>query len=341
MFLKHQQPLISILMPCKNAETYLSDCLQSITSQSISNWELIVVDDNSNDRSYKILEKWSQKIKSIICIRNTGSGIIDALRLAYSHSKGDLITRMDADDIMTTDKLKTMSEQLINAGQGYVATGKVEYFRNDKPLGNGYIKYAEWLNRLSSAGTNYTDIYKECVIPSPCWMIYREDFDKLKGFESEKYPEDYDLVFRMYMHNIKVIPCKDIILHRWRDHSERASRNDNNYTDNRFLELKVNYFIEIDKKDEDNLVLWGAGTKAKNIAKRLINKNIEFEWITNNKHKIGHNIYGKTIYDTATLKVKANTKIIVAVANPKEQIDIKSTVDSIVLSDRQILYWFC
>ena len=132
-------------------------------------------------------------------------------------------------------------------------------------LGDGYQKYQDWLNYLSATGNNFTEIYKECVIPSPSWMMHRGDFDAIGGFKSHIYPEDYDLAFRMYKAAYKVMPC-DQVIHRWRDYPTRTSRTDDNYADNRFLNIKVHYFLDIDYRPTQQLVLWGAGKKGKQIA---------------------------------------------------------------------------
>ena len=67
---------------------------------------------------------------------------------------------MDSDDIMPTEKLKSMSQELINHGRGYVSIGIVKYF-SDSGISDGYHKYESWLNRLTLSGTNYNEIYKE------------------------------------------------------------------------------------------------------------------------------------------------------------------------------------
>ena len=88
-------------MPVKNAAPFLTECLDSIISQSYENWELLAVDDGSSDDSLQILKNYEQFDQRITAYRNDGVGIIDALRLAYNYSQGGMITRMDADDIMT------------------------------------------------------------------------------------------------------------------------------------------------------------------------------------------------------------------------------------------------
>lgn len=326
------QPLISILMPVKDAGAYLKECLHSIQFQSEANWELMAVNDGSTDNSLRLLENFAQEDERIRVLENHGLGIIDALRTAYAASTGQMITRMDADDRMAPDKLEVLSRNLLYEGEGQLATGLVEYF-SENELGDGYRKYEQWLNGLTLAGKNYEDIYKECVIPSPCWMVWREDLDRCGAFGPDTYPEDYDLCFRFYQQGLRVIPCSEV-LHHWRDHASRTSRNHPNYADNRFLELKLNWFLKLDHAPQRPLVLWGAGAKGKALAQQLAAKEIPFTWVCNNPKKIGHTIYGVQMQATHTLADMADPQIIVSVANPQEQEELK-----LLLGKRA--YFFC
>jgi len=285
-----QEPLISILIPFKNTEQYLLECVDSILKQSYTNWEVIAINDNSTDKSKGIMDNYATKDKRIKTYTNTGSGIIEALRLAFSHCKGDYITRMDSDDIMTPNKLKVMVNSLLKHGEKHIAVGQVSYF-SSSGISNGYDRYEKWLNKLTAKGNNYTEIYKECTIPSPCWMAAREDFENSGGFTPNRYPEDYDLAFRFYENGLQCIPC-DEKLHLWRDYDTRTSRTSEHYAQNYFLDLKIHYFLKLNYDADRPLIIWGAGAKGKSIAKALISKKIDFHWLCNNPNKIGKDIYG-------------------------------------------------
>lgn len=326
--------MISILISVKNEEKHLLGCLESIQNQSLKNWELILVDDHSLDQSFTMMEKWAKNDDRIQVVKNKGVGIIDALQTAYQLSSGELITRMDADDLMHPKKLEVMVDQMKTEGIGHVATSLVEYF-SEEGVKDGFKKYEMWLNGLSQTGSNFNDIYKECVIPSPSWMIYREDLDAINGFEDLEYPEDYHLVFKMYEAGLKVIPSEQV-LHYWRDHPDRASRNDSNYSDNTFIPLKVKYFLKVDHKEDQTLVLWGAGTKGKKIAQLLLQKEINFKWVCDNPKKWGKDIYGEKMQSPQEIS-RTKTQVIVAVANPDEQIEIQRFLQSTDTSP----YFFC
>lgn len=326
-------------MPVKNAAQFLEETLNSIITQTYHNWELIAIDDHSTDESFLSLKKFSLVDRRIKAFKNNGKGIIPALKLAFNNSSGTFISRMDADDIMTNDKLELLVKELMDKGKKHMAVGLVEYF-SDYELGEGFRKYASWLNDLTNRGTNFEEVYKECVIPSPCWMMHRADFKKIGAFDSEGYPEDYDLCFRMLKGEMRIAPVRKI-LHHWRDHSKRASRNDPNYLDNRFLEIKWKYFQDLHFISNRPLLIWGAGKKGKELAKILINQSIEFFWITNNTNKIGKEIYGQKLISEDNLGDIKNPQIIILVANKIEQAHIRALLEEEDLTNMSEYFFWC
>ncbi len=334
-----QKPLVSILTPFKNTEYFIKDCLNSIIQQTYSNWELIIVDDFSTDTSFNIVEEFSKKDSRITLLKNEGNGIIDALQLAFKHSKGYLITRMDSDDVMHPKKLEVLTNSLIKYGEHHVAIGLVNYFSEDG-IKEGYKNYEIWLNNLTKIGSNYSEIYKECVIPSPCWMIHRNNLINCDAFNPNTYPEDYDLAFRFYKHNYKCIPC-DAVIHNWRDYSSRTSRTHKHYAENHFIDLKLNYFLELDYNTNKTLIVWGAGAKGKKIASTLLKKEVPFEWICDNPNKIGRDIYGKILKPFSHLKTITNPQSIITVANKTAQKEITNYMEKLNMIPGQDYIFFC
>lgn len=334
-----QNPLISILIPFKNTESFLNDCLNSILKQSYTNWELLIVDDSSTDSSYKIVKNFAARDSRIKLYKNSGNGIINALQLAFKNSKGELITRMDSDDVMQPNKLEVLSTNLLTYGKQHVAIGLVNYF-SEEGIKEGYKNYELWLNNLTKNGTNYSEIYKECVIPSPCWMIYKNDLIACGAFNPNTYPEDYDLAFRFYKYNYRCIPCEEV-LHNWRDYSYRTSRAHVHYAKNHFIDLKLKYFLELDYDKNKKLIVWGAGNKGKIIAKALIKKSIPFEWICDNPNKIGRDIYGKILQPFCFLKTIKNPQSIITVANKTSQKEIKGYMNTLEMKPIKNYILFC
>lgn len=334
-----QQPLVSILTPFKNTEFFLGECIESIINQTYSNWELIIVDDHSNDNSYDVVYNFAKIDNRIKLLKNSGNGIISALQLAFSQSQGKLITRMDSDDVMTSNKIEILASNLLKHGEKHIAVGLVQYFSKDG-VGPGYKSYETWLNGLTISGNNYTEIYKECVIPSPCWMAYRKDLIACGAFNPNIYPEDYDLTFRFYKSGLKCIPC-DKILHHWRDYSTRTSRTHIHYAQNHFTSLKTKHFLDIDYNPLKTLVIWGAGTKGKIIAKMLVERNIPFKWVCDNPNKIGKTIYGQEMLPFRVMGTIENPQSIITVANKKAQKEIRKYMQRLNFEAVRDYIFFC
>ena len=331
--------MISIITPFKNTAAYLPECIQSIQNQSEQNWELIAVNDHSEDESEEVVARFAMSDPRIKLFTNEGTGIIDALKTAFDNSSGSFVTRMDSDDRMHPEKLTTLKSNLVRNGKGTLAIGPVQYFA-DFPIGEGYFKYEKWLNKLTQKGSNYSEIYKECVVPSPSWMCHRADFIRCGAFNGEDYPEDYELTFRFYKHRLRVIP-ETKILHYWRDYPKRTSRTHPNYANNTFLDLKLKYFLRLDFDQGRPLLIWGAGTKGKQIARTLLREGVKFDWICENPNKIGKEIYGCEMLPISGISNWNSYQSIITVANPIEQQKIKASLKNEGLAPLKDYFFFC
>lgn len=111
-----QQPLISIVMPCYNAASTIGEAMESVRQQSYSNWELIVVDDNSDDRTPEVIKEHTHKDKRIRFFQlemNSGGPAMPRNK-GLDHSRGEIICFLDADDIWYPEKLEIQVSHMIN-----------------------------------------------------------------------------------------------------------------------------------------------------------------------------------------------------------------------------------
>lgn len=331
--------VVSILIPFKNTSQFLVDCLTSVNAQTYRRWEVVAVDDHSSDNSAAIVQGFADKDPRIKLLSNKGEGIIMALRTGYAAASGRFITRMDSDDLMTSEKINIMVSALKISGPGYISLGKVRYF-SDRGISNGYKRYEAWLNNLTHTASNFEERYKECIIPSPSWMLHKIDLDACGAFDHDRYPEDYDLAFRMFEAQLHCLPCEEIV-HLWRDYDTRTSRTSSHYAQNYFLDLKVHYFLKLDWNSKRPLVVWGAGNKGKTVAKLLRQRNIPFLWVCDNPNKIGKEIYGSILSSYTMIEKIKKPQSILTVANAKAQAQIRQFLvekDQKAMSD---FYFFC
>jgi glycosyltransferase involved in cell wall biosynthesis len=106
-------PLVSVVLPCYNAELFIEQALNSITNQSYQNLEIIVIDDASDDNSGAIVLKIAKLDSRIVYIRNKDNlKLIRTLNLGIDIAKGKYFARMDADDIAHPDRIKYQVEAL-------------------------------------------------------------------------------------------------------------------------------------------------------------------------------------------------------------------------------------
>ena len=100
-------PLVSIITPSFNSEKFIAEAIQSVLNQTYQNWEMIIVDDCSTDRTVYIIEDFVRndiRIRFFQLEKNSGAGI--AREKALSEAKGDYISFLDADDLWKSLKLE-------------------------------------------------------------------------------------------------------------------------------------------------------------------------------------------------------------------------------------------
>jgi glycosyltransferase involved in cell wall biosynthesis len=333
--------MISILLPTFNTAPYLKECLDSILAQTERDWELIAVNNFSTDNSPEILQEYSLLDNRIRYFTNDDErgrgGVAPAIRFAFGKSRGQLITKMDSDDIMPPERLFLMKKMMLEHGPGHVATGAVQFF-GEQGVGEGYRRYETWLNGLALTGRHYDEIYKENVLPSPVWMAWRSDLECAAAFVEDTYPEDYDLTFRLRHAGCRIVATTEL-LHRWRERPDRTSRTDPKYSDHTFLDLKARWFLRTDHDPARPLVLWGAGRKGKRMAALLRACDVPFWWVCDQPSKWGHVIGGALMEPPSTLAQLPDAQVIVLVAAEGGQREVSGFFEE--LAQRQQVWFFC
>ncbi|MCI2088604.1 MAG: glycosyltransferase family 2 protein [Prevotella sp.] len=98
-------PLISVIVPVYNVEKYIRQCIDSILSQTYTNFELILVDDGSKDKSGEICDEYAKKDSRIRVFHKTNGGVSSARNLALGKARGEWIAFVDSDDFVDKDYL--------------------------------------------------------------------------------------------------------------------------------------------------------------------------------------------------------------------------------------------
>lgn len=125
--MKNNRPLVTVLMTVYNAERYLREAVESIEAQTYKNWELVIVDDGSVDRSREILRKLAKnnrKVRPVYLKRN--HGVSYASNAGLAKARGQLLGRMDADDIAMSDRIEKQVKYLLANPQVVAVGGQCE-----------------------------------------------------------------------------------------------------------------------------------------------------------------------------------------------------------------------
>src|SRR5512145_1176450 len=140
-------PLVSILMPLRNEERFLPAALASLQRQTFSAWELLAVDDGSNDGTAVILAAAAATDPRIRVLQNPARGLVPALNHGLAACRAALVARMDGDDISHPERLATQVALLTTKKEiGLVACSFRHFPRQE--LRSGMLGYEEWQNSL-------------------------------------------------------------------------------------------------------------------------------------------------------------------------------------------------
>lgn len=247
---------ISVVMPVHNGGRYLQAAVNSILRQTHEPLELILIDDFSTDGAINALA-FDERIS---ILDSPKRGIVPALNLGINNAKFPFIARMDSDDIAHPQRLELQLQFLLDNPDIDIAGAKVTLFRDTGSIGKGYQVYQEWINQQCTAEQISHSFFIESCIPHPSAMMHRDVLSKLGGYNDTTWPEDYDLWCRAHLAGLQFgKPDHPALLH-WRDHDLRASRTEQRYAKQQFLQCKARYLSQwLRQKDISKCVIWGAG----------------------------------------------------------------------------------
>ncbi len=186
-----KNPTISVLMPAYNAEKYIEEAINSILNQSFRDFELVITDDYSTDKTWGIIQKFAKKDKRIRAYRNDKNLYIAENRnKLLILAKGKYIAWQDADDISFPERLKRQYVFLEKHPDAGIVGGYLQFF-NDRGI-TGIRKYAIIDQDLRK------NIFRFSPVAQPGAMIRKDCFNKV-GFYNPTYPpaEDIDMSFRI------------------------------------------------------------------------------------------------------------------------------------------------
>ncbi len=201
--------LVSVIMPTYNSQNYVKYSIESVLSQSFKNFELIIIDDCSTDKTMQILKKYKKKdsrIRIFKTYKNSGNANASVPRnLGVKHAKGDYYAFIDSDDIWKKDKLISQINQLSDHKLLSCTATDIQYGSNGLKSGlflNILRIFLQlfFINRINKKGYRWLYVY------NPIWMssvvIDKKAFKYFKFNEGKYVREDLDFWLK-YAHKFK------------------------------------------------------------------------------------------------------------------------------------------
>jgi len=252
-------PVVSVILPVRNARSWLRQAVDSILSQTFERLELLVVDDHSDDGSIGQLPGDDPRLR---VLRNPGRGVSSAFNVGFAQSRGEFIARMDADDIALPERLETQLHYLRTYSDIDICGACVEIFVDDGADGaapaGGNRRYQAWLNACRSPEAIRRELFIESPIPNPTALFRRDALQQLGAYGDPDWPEDYDLFLRADRSGMRMGKPDGVLL-RWREHGQRLTRQNPRYEWARFQAAKAHHLARGRLATLSSVVIWGAG----------------------------------------------------------------------------------
>ncbi|WJW75999.1 glycosyltransferase [Thiohalobacter sp. IOR34] len=282
---------MSVLLPVRNAESTLDECLLSIRRQSLDDFELLVVDDACTDGSIDILRAHAASDHRIRILGNPRPGLVAALNLGLQAARAPLVARMDADDRMYPQRLQRQWQWLQARPELTVAGSQVRIFP-EAELRAGLREYLRWQNACLSSEQIATDIYREAPLAHPSVMYRRRRILAIGGYRAGDFAEDYDLWLRLVQAGDRLGKVPEVLLD-WRDGPQRLSRRDPRCRREAFDRLRARYLASDPRLKQRPLAIWGAGRKTRRRCRHLLEQGFRPQvWIDIDPRKIGNRVGG-------------------------------------------------
>ena len=301
-------PLISVVLPVRDAAKTVERAARSILQSSFKEIELVVIDDGSTDGSPEIIRKITDS--RLRLFQQEKEGICAAANRGTAEAHAPIIARMDADDFSHPTRLEKEFELLHRNNFDIVGCQAKIIGIHGKSV-ESMQRYESWSNSLTETDQIAAMRFVELPIINPTLMAKREFFEL--GYRQGDWPEDYDLCLRALNKNLRAAKVKEVLLD-WIDSNNRLTRKDARYSVKAFDHCRRTHLIKGPLKGVKEVDLWGAGQTGKRWLRWLQDKGFQVRRIIEvSPKKIGTKIHEVPVISSNDLPAPEGAPLIIAV----------------------------
>lgn len=235
------EPLVSVLLPAFNAARFLGTAVASIQRQTLREWELLLLDDGSEDETARLAGAFAHRDPRIRVFRFSHRGIAQTLNEGLALARGAFIARMDADDVSHTLRL-SLQREFLERNPSVSAVGSLVRLFPRARVPQGMLEYERWVNALVTPEEIGREIFVDAPLVHPSVMIRREDLESVGGYRFDG-PEDFDLWLRLHLAGKRFAKIPEVLLF-WRERTDRATRLGSDYSREAFRRCRANHLAE-------------------------------------------------------------------------------------------------
>jgi len=234
----------SVMICCYNSEKYLSETIDSVVSQTYTNWEIVAVNDGSADNTEEIIKTHIDKGVPIIYHYQENAGFANARNKAISLAGGDWIAIIDHDDICFPNRLEKQAMDIQSNKDCSIFFGDSIHFLDDGTVVRKQFDNVSPYTFDLSAGNSTNMLIKHgCFIDSETVVFNKHAAESVGGFnEKYKYISDYD--FFLNMSEKYNLFCNPDVLSKWRIHENQATNTMKLYSYNEHININKYYLTK-------------------------------------------------------------------------------------------------
>lgn len=215
--------MISVIVPVYNAENYIEKCLNSLVNQKINDYEILIIDDGSTDRSRVICESFQNKYNQVKLFCQNNSGVSAARNRGLEAAKGEYIIFVDADDWIKPDTLEKIQKNIQIYKPDVIIYG-ILYIKND--IVTYEFNMEEKICCTPEETSDYIkEIYKTGIIASPVNKVYsREAIGDNRFNEKVNYGEDLQFNMQVFLSVNSIVNLSEMF-YCYNNHENSLSSN--------------------------------------------------------------------------------------------------------------------